>query len=529
MRKELRWKLLLILGVVALTSFMVFPLKDKVHLGLDLKGGIHMVLQVRTEDAVKASLDLRATALTEQFNRRGLKFTRIDHDVPGGGLVIVGADPVSAEEFKKVFSDQLPSWKVGRDGNDYRISMNTQEISFIRETAVSDTLERIRRRVDAFGVAEPNVQRQGLNSDRILIQLPGIDNPERVTDLLSTPAFLEFKLVSLPPTFTGQSFQGAPDEASITQMFGGTLPPDTAVFPQETVAADGTKSTRYWPLTVTSQISGNDLVLARRGQNNLSMPAVDFQLTADAGVRFEKLTRENLHRQLAILLDKKLISAPSINGVIATNGIIEGSFTIEEADDLALKLRSGALPAGTNVIEERTVGPSLGLDSIRKGVTASVAGLGLSVIFMLLYYKGAGVNAVVALVINILIILGTMSYLGATLSLPGIAGIILTFGIAFDANILVFERIREELRLGKTVRAALDAGFKRAWSAVLDSHVTAVISSLVLIQFGSGPVKGFAVSLCIGLVASMFTAFYVSKALFDWRVGQGRRVERLSI
>jgi preprotein translocase subunit SecD len=259
------------------------------------------------------------------------------------------------------------------------------------------------------------------------------------------------------------------------------------------------------------------------------MPAVDFQLTADAGVRFEKLTRENLHHQLAILLDKKLISAPSINGVIATNGIIEGSFSIEEADDLALKLRSGALPAGTNVLEERTVGPSLGLDSIKKGVTASVAGLGLSVIFMLLYYKGAGVNAVVALVINILIILGTMSYLGATLSLPGIAGIILTFGIAFDANILVFERIREELRLGKTVRAAIDAGFKRAWSAVLDSHVTAVISSLVLIQFGSGPVKGFAVSLCIGLVASMFTAFFVSKALFDWRVGQGRRVERLSI
>jgi len=527
--KDLRWKLLLILAVVAVTSFMVFPVQDKVHLGLDLKGGIHMVLQVRTDDAVKAALDLRSTALTEQFNRRGLKIAHINPDVAGGSLVVVGADPVAQDEFRKVFSEQLPSWSVSKDGSDFRLTMAQPELSLTRENAVADTLERIRHRVDAFGVAEPNVQRQGLSSDRILIQLPGIDNPERVRDLLSTPAFLEYKLVSLPPTFQGQTYSGLPDEPSVLQLFGGTMPPDTAVFPQERIGADGTKQTLYWPLTVSSPISGNDLVLARRAQNNLGMPAVDFQLTSDAGVRFEKLTRENLHKQLAILIDKKVISAPSINGVISTNGIIEGSFTIEEADDLALKLRSGALPAGTNVMEERTVGPSLGLDSIRKGVTASVVGLGLSVIFMLVYYKGAGINAVVALIINILIILAMMSYLGATLSLPGIAGIILTFGIAFDANILVFERIREELRLGKTVRASLDAGFKRAWSAVFDSHVTAVISSVVLIQFGSGPVKGFAVSLCIGLIASMFTAFFVSKALFDWRVGQGRRVERLSI
>jgi preprotein translocase subunit SecD len=528
-RKDLRWKLALIVGVIAVCSWMIFPVQDKVHLGLDLKGGIHLVLQVRTDDAVKAALDLRAATLSEQFKRRSLKLERIDHDVQAGGLVVVGADAVSADEFRKVFSDELPSWKVSREGNDYRIAMTPQELSFLRDTAVTDTLERIRKRVDAFGVAEPTVQRQGLSSDRILIQLPGVDNPERVMELMSSPAFLEFKLVSLPPSFQGSSFSGAPDEQSITQMFGGALPPDTAVFQQDAIGTDGTKVTRFWPLTIASSISGNDLVMARRGQNNLGMPAVDFQLSSDAGARFERLTRENLHKQLAIVLDKKVISAPSINGVINTNGIIEGNFSIEEADDLSLKLRSGALPAGTNVLEERTVGPSLGLDSIRKGVTACVAGLGLSVIFMLIYYKGSGVNAVLALVINIFIILGTMSYLGATLSLPGIAGIILTFGIAFDANILVFERIREELRNGKTVRAALDAGFKRAWSAVFDSHVTAVISSVVLIQFGSGPVKGFAVSLCIGLIASMFTVFFVSRALFDWKVGQGRRVERLSI
>ncbi|HZE89653.1 MAG TPA: protein translocase subunit SecD, partial [Verrucomicrobiae bacterium] len=363
MSKDLRWKLLLILAVVAVTSFMVFPVQDKVHLGLDLKGGIHMVLQVRTDDAVKAALDLRSTALTEQFNRRGLKIAHINPDVAGGSLVVVGADPVAQDEFRKVFSEQLPSWSVSKDGSDFRLTMAQPELSLTRENAVADTLERIRHRVDAFGVAEPNVQRQGLSSDRILIQLPGIDNPERVRDLLSTPAFLEYKLVSLPPTFQGQTYSGLPDEPSVLQLFGGTMPPDTAVFPQERIGADGTKQTLYWPLTVSSPISGNDLVLARRAQNNLGMPAVDFQLTSDAGVRFEKLTRENLHKQLAILIDKKVISAPSINGVISTNGIIEGSFTIEEADDLALKLRSGALPAGTNVMEERTVGPSLGLDS----------------------------------------------------------------------------------------------------------------------------------------------------------------------
>jgi preprotein translocase subunit SecD len=276
-------------------------------------------------------------------------------------------------------------------------------------------------------------------------------------------------------------------------------------------------------------LSGNDLVMARRGQDNMGRPAVDFALTVDAGARFERLTSENVGKQLAITLDKKLITAPRINSAINQNGIIEGTFTPEEAEDLALKLRSGALPAGTTVLEERTVGPSLGQDSVNRGLTASLAGLALSIVFMLVYYKGAGLNAVIALSLNVLLLLGTMSYLGATLSLPGIAGIILTFGMAFDANVLIFERIREELRLGKTVRAAVEAGFKKAFSAIFDSNLTTVIAAIFLVQFGTGPVKGFAVSLCIGLAASMFTAIFVSKTIFLWRLGEAKRVEKLSI
>ncbi len=528
MRKELRWKLLLVVAVAAVCSWLVFPVQEKVRLGLDLRGGIHLVLQVKTDDAVKSVLDLRSNALVEQFTRRGLRYERIDQDVPSGALIVVGADPVSRAEFDQVFEQILPSWAVSEEGGGLRVAMDPLELSRVRDTAVTDTLERIRERVDSYGVSEPNVQRQGLTGDRVLVQLPGVDNPERVKTLLSKPAFLEFKLVSYPPEIP--EWAGASTEQAVVDLFGGALPPDTAIYPGRSEAAGGAATpTLYWPLKLASPISGGDLVMARRGQDEMGLPAVDFTLTVDAGSRFERLTRENKGRQIALVLDGKVISAPRVNGVISTNGIITGQFTVEEAEDLAFMLRSGALPAGTVVLEERTVGPALGLDSIRKGVSASIAGLAISMAFMLLYYKGAGFNAVVALLLNVLFLLGVMSYFGATLSLPGIAGIILTFGMAFDANVLIFERIREEIRLGKTIRASVDSGFKKAFSAIFDSNLTTVFAAVFLMQFGTGPVKGFAVTLCIGLTASMFTAVFVSKALFEWRLGEGKRVERLSI
>jgi len=529
-RKDLQWKLLLIAGVTLLCGFLIYPPKDKVRLGLDLRGGIHLVLRVKTDDAVQAALDLRSGVLTEQFTRRGLKYDRIERDVKTATLKVVNADLVAGEEFRAVFTQELPTWTVTEGDSGYTLKMPGSEEDFIRETAVKDTRERIWQRVDAYGVAEPNVQRMGLSSDRILVQLPGVDNPERVKTLLSKPAFLEFKLVSYPPNVQ-PPFNGATDRQTIMDMFGGTLPPDTGIYveerkPRESGSAGGTY---YWPLKNSSPLTGSDLVLARRGQDNLGRPAVDFQFTADAGARFERLTSANVGKQLAITLDKKLITAPNINSTIRTNGVIEGTFSIAEAEDLAFLLRSGALPAGTQVLEERTVGPSLGLDSIRKGVASSLAGLVISMFFMLVYYRGAGINAVLALLLNVLILLGVMSYFGATLSLPGIAGIILTFGMAFDANVLIFERIREELRVGKTVRAAVEAGFKKAFTAIFDSNLTTIIAAIFLIQFGTGPVKGFAVTLCIGIAASMFTAVFVSRTIFQWRLGEGKRVEHLSI
>lgn len=527
MPKDLRWKLVLILAVTSLATFFVFPVETNVRLGLDLKGGIHLVMRVQTDDAIKSVLDLRSNALAEQFGRRSLRYDRLEQDVESGSMVVVNPDPVSLGEFQETIEQFLPSWEITQESGNLRATMSLAENDAIRDTAVTDTLERIRDRVDEYGVAEPNVQRQGLTSDRVLVQLPGVDNPERVKDLLSKPAFLEWRMVSYPPEMS--SFSGAPSRDLIVEMFGGSLPPDTEIHIKEDPDPRGGEQVSYWPIEKTAHITGSDLVQARRGQDELGLPAVEFTLTVDAGRRFEKLTRENRGDQLAILLDGKVISAPSINGIISTNGIIQGQFTVQEADDLSLQLRSGALPAGTVVLEERTVGPSLGRDSIRKGVTASLAGLAASMIFMLVYYKGAGINAIVALLLNVILLLGVMSYFGATLSLPGIAGIILTFGMAFDANVLIFERIREELRLGKTVRAAVDAGFQKAFSAIFDSNLTTIIAAIFLIQFGTGPVKGFAVTLCIGITASMFTAVFVSRTLFQWRLGEGKRIERLSI
>jgi preprotein translocase subunit SecD len=282
-------------------------------------------------------------------------------------------------------------------------------------------------------------------------------------------------------------------------------------------------------LSVDSPVSGNDLVTARTSRGELGSAEVNFTLTPDAGRRFETFTGSNIGQPLAALLDKRVIQVATIQAAIRESGRITGIPTLQEADDLSLKLRSGALPAGTTVMEERTVGPSLGADSIRQGIIASLAGLLASIGFMLIYYKVSGVNAVVALVLNVVIIFGVMGYVGATLTLPGIAGVILTFGMALDANVLIFERIREEIRLGKTVRSSVEMGFQKAFGTILDSNLTTVIAAVLLFQFGTGPIKGFAFTLIFGLAASMFTAVFVSRLMFRVLLGEGARVERLSI
>jgi preprotein translocase subunit SecD len=388
--------------------------------------------------------------------------------------------------------------------------------------------------VDALGVKEPIVQKQGAAGDRILIQLPGVEDPQRAKEILQDPARLEWKAVIYPPGVVdyGQWIPPASEDA-VRQMFGGSLPPGVELIGQRFASAEGGGTAQiYWPLSSVSVVVGNDLRSAHRGADQLGRSTVDFQLTPEAGRRFGSATREYVGKKMAIVLGNSLrrevISAPVIRDEIRDRGQISGSFDVKSAEDLALKLRSGAIPANVSIIEERTVGPSLGRDSIRAGVLASIVGFVGVAAFMFIYYRLSGVNAVVALLMNVVLLLGALGYFGATLTLPGIAGLILTVGMAVDSNILIFERIREELRAGKVVRSAIEQGFQRAFGTIIDTHATTLISAFFLFTYGTGPVRGFAVTLVIGLILSMFTAVFVSRVIYDLVLGD-RKVESLSI
>jgi preprotein translocase subunit SecD len=340
-----------------------------------------------------------------------------------------------------------------------------------------------------------------------VVQLPGVDDPERVKKLIKNTAFLEFRLVEYP-----LGGGGVPTRAEIDAQHGGVLPDHLEV------------------LTGTVRvITGRDLKSARPGLGEFNQPVVNFYLTHEGGKLFAEATAANVGRGLAIVLDGKVVSAPNIRTRIGDSGIIEGSFTRQEVEDLSTVLRSGALPAGITYLEERTVGPALGQDSIEAGLKAGLIGLALVIVTMLVVYKGTGINAVVALILDIVILFGALAYFKATLTLPGIAGIVLTIGMAVDANVLVFERIREELRHGRTVKSAIEAGFGKALSSVMDANITTLIAALFLFQFGTGPIRGFAVTLSIGILASLFTAIFVSRWIFDLVLAGRKRVDRLSI
>jgi preprotein translocase subunit SecD len=529
---NIRTRLLLVFGVLAVCIFVVYPPRDTIRLGLDLKGGIHMILRVKTDDAVKAEIDLSQERIRSALGEKGLAPGEVSASGTGGAI-LSGIDAARAGEAREIIRTQFPQFQVASEGpGRLRLQLRPDQAAATRDAAVRQALETIRTRVDRFGVAEPTIQRQGIGprAERILIQLPGVEDPERVKDLIGSPAFLEWKLVKIPPGFTVEQFRPPDTSEAVTQLFQGRLPEDVVVLPQETTGTDGRPLRVYWPVTRSSPITGNDLKNARRDQDRFGGPAVNFLLTADAGRRFQELTRKNQGQLLAIVLDQKIISAPRINATIADQGIIEGgNFTLESAEDLALKLRSGALPAGMEVLEERTVGPSLGADSIRKGIVASLIGSLIVILFMLVYYRLCGINAVLALLANILIVLAAMAYFESTLTLPGIAGIALTIGMAVDANVLVFERIREELRLGRTIKAAIHAGFDRALTTIVDSNLTTLIAGLFLYAYGTGPVKGFAVTLNVGIIANLFTAVFLSRAVFDAVLALNPRVERLSI
>jgi len=528
---DIKWRVGIVVAVVAACLFVSYPLDRTIHLGLDLRGGMHLVMQVKTDDAIRAEIDLTQERVRAALGEKGLAPKEMT--AGRGSLVLSGLDEARVDEARELLRTQFPQFAVRADGaGRLLLELRADDESGIRDAAVRQALETIRTRVDRFGVAEPTIQRQGVGprADRILIQLPGVADPARVKDLIGSPAFLEWKLVRIPPGITAEAFRAPDAPEMLVQLFGGRLPDDVEALPQESTSPDGRTVRVYWPVTRSSPITGNDLKNARRDQDRFGGAAVHFLLTAEAGRRFQDLTRRNQGQLLAIVLDRQIISAPRINAVIADSGIIEGgNFTLESAEDLALKLRSGALPAGMEILEERTVGPSLGADSIRKGIVASAIGSAIVIFFMLVYYRFSGVNAVVALLVNVLLLLGAMAYLGSTLTLPGIAGIALTVGMGVDANVLVFERIREELRVGRTVKAAIHAGFDKAVTTIVDSNLTTLIAGIFLYAYGTGPVRGFAVTLNVGILANLFTAVFMSRTLFDALLSLRPRIERLSI
>jgi len=519
MARKLTWRWVLIGVVTAFGVYSMWP-TSKIKLGLDLRGGIHLVLQVNTDDAVRAEVDDAMERVRGELSEKGFPPVSMTRLAEGEvGFRFKPAPNTPDDVLRDVLDARLPDFKVSR-GVEVTATLKPEVVRAVRDMAVRQGLETIRNRVDQFGVAEPTIQRQGIEGDRIVVQLPGVDDPGRVKDLIRSTAFLEIKpVVAVAPT-----------REALLAARGGVVPDDSEVVPGDVEDLQGRVTGReYYLLKKASVITGRDLRNARRSQDQYNQPAVSFTLNPAGAKKFEAYTAAHIGDRMAIVLDNKVRSAPVIRGTISDSGIIEGNFTVASAEDLALVLRAGALPASITYLEERTVGPSLGRDSIVRGLRAGLAGLVLVMAFMLFYYRGAGINANVALVLNAVLLLGAMAAFKATLTLPGIAGIILTIGMAVDANVLIFERIREELALGKTVRSAVDLGFSRAFATIVDSNLTTLIAALFLFQFGTGPIKGFAVTLSIGIIISMFTAVFVSRTLFDWVLSRRGRVETLSI
>lgn len=523
--------LICVYGIVGLPTSMeqlVANWNQNIHLGLDLKGGSQLVLQVQIQDAFKAEADSVIQRLKDQLNGKQIQFTEMLRNDPPTikaadtiQIDIKGVPATSAGDFRALVNDNFGGvWNLtGVNQTDYRLNMKTSEAIKLRQDTLTQSMNTIEKKINALGLAESSVQQRGRSDAEaeLLVQLPGVDDPARVKQILKTAAILELYDVMGGP-------YSSRDDALSSK--GGVLPLNSQIL---TSAARGGSPAGAYILGRTPVVTGRDLRDARPQQDQNGRWETQFVLTQDAAKRFERFTGANIGKQLAIVLDKNVLSAPTIQARISDNGVITGIGTHDDAADLALNLRAGSLPASVEYLEERTVGPSLGADSIRSGIYAGIAGVIAVVMVMLVYYKKSGVNATLALILNAVILIAALSYFDAVLTLPGIAGVILTIGMAVDSNVLIFERIREELRAGKAVIAAVDAGFSKAFLTIIDTHVTTVVSCAFLFLFGTGPVKGFAVTLVIGLIANVFTAVFVSKTIFDWELGRQKQAVAISI
>ncbi len=500
-------------------------LAENIKLGLDLRGGSHLILQVQTDDAIRSVTAGNLEKARSILQQAGIKFTNITSPALGR-IEIDLEDSGQIEDAKaRITLDFGPGWTARNEGKRLIFEMKDEEQRDVRERATEQAMRIIEQRINAFGVAEPTIARHGpATAYQILLQLPGVDDPERVKNLIRAESRLELKLVHSGPH---------PSEEAARQSLGGTVPTDKEILPARERRRDpNAPPVQYYVVEKTPVITGDDLRNAQAvpSQAGGSVYEILFSLRPSGAERFYASTSANIGKNLAIILNNEIKSAPVIRDAIRDEGRIEGDFTKEEAEDLALTLRSGALPARVTYLEERTVGPSLGADSIRQGFAASIAGLAAIVIFMLFYYRLSGVNAVIGLVLNLILLLAAMKIVGAVLTLPGIAGVALTIGMAVDANVLIFERIREELRNGKVPASAVALGFERAFATIFDTNLTTIIAALFLFVFGTGPIRGFAVTLTAGLIANFFTAIFVSRALFAWVLErQGGRPAALSI
>lgn len=505
MQRNLQWKLLGIVAVTALAVWGVYPPADQIRLGLDLKGGAHLVLRVETDDALLVETETAAEQLGEQMSLQGMDAATA---IPADATTIrVEGVPGERDAAFRQLSDERLAASYDREPGargSYTFRMRGPVASSLREEAVRQALQTIERRVNELGVSEPIVAPHGIGGDQILVQLPGVSDVARAKALIRSTSLLELKLVEEGP---------AASREALLQTRNGVVPPDMEIATQPS-GVDGSAEPFYYLVRRVATVTGRDLRNARPSLDEYNQPAVSFTLNREGARKMGDATGANIGRGLAIILDGQVRSAPTIQGRITDSGQITG-VAQQEAEDLQITLRSGALPASLTYLEERTVGPTLGADSIRAGVAASIAGLVLVAVFMLGYYRLAGINAVVAVVLNLLILMACMAYIEAVLTLPGIAGLILTIGIGVDSNVLIFERIKEELRSARSLRSAVAAGFDRVLLTIIDTHVASLIAAAFLFQFGSGPIKGFATTLFFGLVSNVFTAVFVSRALFE--------------
>ena len=496
----------------------VWPHK-KINLGLDLQGGMHLVLEVETIKAVESNIERIGQEMRSLLKKERIRQTGLDR-IEGTKIAVKIPDEANLKKFDDFLDTEFKGLRILSRSSQEGVTtvvmdLPETETDQIKELATRQALETIRNRIDQFGVTEPDIRRQGEN--RILIQLPGIQDTQRAKDLIGKTALLEFKLLD--------------ETHDVNAALKGSLPRGSEILYQVTEDPETNRITRTpYLIKKRTLLTGAHLTDARvQIDSQYGDPYVSLSFDTKGGRIFAKITGDNVKKRLAIVLDDRVYSAPVIQEKITGGQArITGSFTTEEANDLAIALRAGALPAPVVYLEERTVGPSLGADSIRKGLVSMIIGGILVVLFMIVYYKGAGIIANSALILNIILIAAGLAGFQATLTLPGIAGIILTIGMAVDANVLIFERIREEMNLGKTPRAAVEAGYDRATLTILDANVTTLIAALVLFQFGTGPVKGFAVTLSLGVIASLFTSLILTRLIFNYFL-MNRKVKRLSI